>query len=134
MQTTEHQRHLKTRVSHNNCQECRADVERQFLRLAFEGYRYVHEYLDFVRPRLEAIKGGFDSVNARHFRSDFREALNRRITLKAGPEIGRKRCDSYSQRLNQFPRRSTDRPLNPWSTIDATYLRRFARRGASTLN
>jgi hypothetical protein len=43
MKTAEHQRHIQSRVSHNNCQECRADCERQFLLgmvAAMNAYRF----------------------------------------------------------------------------------------------
>lgn len=124
MRTEQHNRHLRERVSHNNCQECRADVERRFLSPAWR-YDHVGTYLEYVRPRLEAIRtkaNGGNSASAVHWRAEFRRALDQRITLKAGPEIGRKRCPSYLERMGQFPRKT-----------DAAYLRRFARRGASTL-
>lgn len=116
-----HKQHV--RVSHNDCDECRADCERQFLRRQWLGYRYVTEYLAWAKPRIEAIRNGEDSANARIWYRDFIRALQRRITLKGASEAGRKWNDSYRQRLNQFPRNT-----------DAAYLRRFARRGASTLN
>jgi hypothetical protein len=122
MQTVEHQRHITSYVSHNDCQECRADCERQFLRPQWPGYRHVTEYLSCVKPRLEAIRQGETSVNARIWHRDFVKTLHRRITLKSGSEHGRKRCDGYLSRLRQFSR-----------DTDAGYLRRFARRGASTL-
>ena len=116
-----HKQHVK--VSHNNCNECRADCERQFLRRQWHGYRYVAEYLTWCKPRIEAIKNGENSTNAHIWHRDFLRALHRRITLKGGSETGRKWNDSYLQRLNQFPRNT-----------DNYYLRRFARRGASTLH
>ena len=121
--TPEHQSHITGRVAHNDCQECRADCERQFLRSRWTGYQFVTDYLSFAKPRLEAIRQGENSVNARVWRQDFRLALNRRITLKGSAEHGRKQCDSYLQRLSQFPR-----------STDSNYLRRFAQRGASTLH
>lgn len=120
MQSNTHKQH--TRVSHNNCQECRADCERQFLRPAWR-YDFVTEYLAHTKPRLEAIKAGENSLFAKVWHMRFIKALHRRITLKGGAEVGHKRCDSYLERLNQFPR-----------STDSAYLRRFARRGASTLN
>ena len=123
MQTLEHREHTNSRVGHNDCQECRANCERQFLRPQWSDYRYVSEYLSWAKPRLLAIKQGEASAAALRWMRDFRLALNRRITLKVSGESGRKRCDSYLQRMGQFPR-NTDR----------AYLRRFAQRGASTLN
>lgn len=122
MQTPEHAQHIASRVSHNNCDECRADCERQFLQPAWIGYQFVTEYLTWTRPRFAAIREGFDSIDARNWRRKFRLALNRRITLKAGAEVGRKRNDGYRERLRQFPR-----------STDSNYLRQFAQRGASTL-
>lgn len=123
MKTAEHERHIAEYVSRNDCQECRADCERQFLRPRWPGYRYVSEYLNHVKPRLAAIRAGENSVNARRWKREFTRALHRRINLKAGAEHGRKYCDSYLERLGQF-RRDADR----------VYLRRFASRGASALH
>lgn len=123
MRSTEHQRHIDSWISHNNCDECRADCERQFLRSQWPGYQFVGEYLAWAKPRLLAIRAGEDSVNARIWHRDFVRTLNRRITLKDGAEYGRKQCPGYLQRLNQFPR-----------STEQGYLRRFAQRGASTLN
>jgi hypothetical protein len=78
MQTAAHQTHISKRVSHNNCDECRADCERQFLREQWPGYRHVTDYREFIR------------------------ALHRRITLKV--ETGRKQSPGYLSRLRQFPR------------------------------
>lgn len=123
MRTDEHRQHIAARASRNDCQECRADCERQFLRPQWPDYRHVDKYLAWVKPRLEAIRQGECSANARHWHRDFVETLQRRITLKGAAETGRKQCDSYLQRLGQFPR-----------TTESAYLRRFASRGASTLN
>ena len=123
MQTTEHRQHITSRVSHNNCQECRADCERQWLRPAWPGYQFVTEYLAFAQPRIAAIRDGVDSVAARQWHHKFLLALNRRITLKGGTETGRKRNDGYLERLGQFPR-----------STNQMYLRRYAQRGASTLH
>ena len=123
MQTTEHLKHIASRVSHNNCQECRADCERQWLRPQWTGYQFITDYLAFATPRLAAIKAGEQSVNARIWHRKFVQAMQRRITLKGGSETGRKRNDGYLERLGQFPR-----------ATDAAYLRRFASRGASTLH
>ena len=122
MQSQSHIEHIKSRISHNNCQECRADTERRFLSLKWPGYQFVSEYSAYVTPLLELIRNGEDSADARQWRAKFRKALHTRITLKVGGEVGRKRNDSYRDRLGQFPR-----------ATDEAYLRRFARRGASTL-
>ena len=123
MRTSEHQRHLDSRIAHNNCDECRADCERSFLHGQWPGYRFVTEYLSWAKPRIEAIRQGKSSVDARIWHRDFLRALHRRITLKGSSESGRKWNDSYRQRLNQFPR-----------STDNRYLKRYARRGASTLS
>lgn len=122
MRTIEHQQHIDKRISYNDCQECRADCERQFLAAQWPGYRHVNEYLNWVKPRLLAIKAGEQSREAQHWQREFVEALQRRIALKGAAETGRKQCDGYLERLNQFSR-ATDR----------NYLKRFAQRGASTL-
>ena len=123
MQTPTHQRHIAERLSHNNCDECRADCERQFLRAQWPGYRHVTEYLNWIKPRLEAIRNGENSLNARQWYREFIRALHRRISLKVAGETGRKQCPGYLSRLRQFPRMT-----------EASYLRRFAARGASTLH
>jgi hypothetical protein len=123
MQTNEHKQHISLRVSHNDCQECRADCERQFLRPQWPKYEYVADYLAIVRPRIAAIKQGENSAAAQRWKREFTRALQRRITLKVAGERSRKQCDSYLQRLGQFPRNT-----------GSDYLRRFAQRGASTLN
>lgn len=123
MRTTEHQHHIDSRIAYNHCQECRADCERQFLRPQWPGYKHVTEYLTFIQPRLQAIKTGENSTNAGIWYRKFTEALHRRITLKGAAETGRKQNDSYLRRMGQFSR-----------STEAAYLRRFAQRGASTLN
>jgi len=122
MRSKKHELHLQQNVGRNDCQECRADTERRFLRRQF-AYQFVADYLAYVRPRLEAIKNGESGSDSHHWMKEFQRALHRRIGLKLGDEQGRKRCDSYLERLKQFPR-----------STDANYLRRFAQRGASTLN
>lgn len=124
MRTIDHQRHITDRVSHNDCQECRADCERQFLREQWPGYRYVNEYLNWIKPRLTAIREGNNSVDARQWKREFIRALHRRISLKTGSEQGRKYNSGYRERL-----RMALSGRNP----NAVYLRRFATRGASTL-
>lgn len=120
MQTIEHLKHIASRVSHMNCDECRADAERRHLQPIWPGYRYVSEYLAYIRPRLPLAWAGVSE--SRNWHQDFRRALDRRITLKGGAEQGRKRVDAYLARLRQFP-----------AGTDGAYLRRFAARGASTL-
>ncbi len=134
--TPTHLMHLQTNVSWNNCDECRADNERSFLRPQWTTYEFVHLYLEWARPRLAALRDGENSVNARIWRNDFRRALNRRITLKGRAETGRKYCDSYLQRLRQFPYRlNVDRPLNPSTPVcGSAFLESYAKRRASTLS
>ena len=128
MRSQIHQQHIDARITHNDCQECRADCERRFLRPQWTTYKFVAHYLAFAKPRLDAIKGGADSSNARRWHRDFVNTLQRRITLKGAAEIGRKQNDSYLQRLGQFSRNPNDHHF-----ADNIYLRRFANRGASAL-
>jgi hypothetical protein len=123
MKSTEHQKHLDTRISHSACSECRADTERRFVDCSVWRYDHVHDYLEYVAPRILAIQNGADGVNAHQWLKDFRKALNRRISLKVDAVRGRKYCDSYLERFRQFPQ-----------CTDAGYLRRFASRGASCLD
>jgi hypothetical protein len=121
MKSEAHEKHLATRVAHNNCGECRADCERQFLRAQWPGYKFVADYLAYAKPRLAAQDG---SVAANRWYREFLKALNERITLKGGAEKGRKCCHSYLERLgNALGGR------NP----NAAYLRQFAAKGASAL-
>lgn len=124
-QTTQHRQHITSRVSHSNCSECRADTERRFVDISTWRYQHVAYYLAWAKPRLAAIhKGNEWSVDARIWHRKFREALHRRITLKAALPIARRKyCDSYLERCRQFPR-----------ATDVEYLKRFARRGASCLD
>jgi hypothetical protein len=124
--TTEHQKHLSTNRSHNDCRECRADTERRFVATAQWRYDHVHDYLTWIQPRLEALRNGEDSINARQWLKDFRQSLDRRINLKAHSRPNwRKLCDSYQERL-----KNARRGRNP----NASYLRQFAQTGASALN
>ena len=120
----EHAEHKRASVSHNNCAECRADNERQFVPTQQWHYGHVADYLKHVRPRLQAIRQGKNSVNARIWTRQYRLALHRRIGLKGTLPIGRKWSDSYLERLKMAlgGRSATER-----------YLRTFARKGASTL-
>jgi hypothetical protein len=121
--SNEHQDHKNRRVAYNNCRECRADCERQYVG-DFAPWRYdhVHDYLTFVQPRLAAIQAGNDSVSARQWLREFRKALDRRINLKVGEPRWRKLSDSYLERLG-----------NMRHVKDSAYLRNFARVGASAL-
>lgn len=125
MTSTDHALHLQSRTSHSACSECRADTERQFVPTTTWSYGHVHDYLTYIRPRLNAIRNGADDVDARIWRRKFLKALHTRISLKAAhpPVPRRKHCDSYLERLQQFAR-----------TTSADYLRRFASRGASCLD
>lgn len=126
MRTAKHQQHLDTHTAHNTCTECRADTERRFVMTAKWDYRHVHDYLSCARPRLEAIRNGEDSVNARIWLKAFRTALDRRINLKTGSvPCWRKLCDSYQERLAIA--RCGRNPT-------ASYLRNFANVGASALS
>jgi len=118
-----HQTHLRTRVAHNGCRECRADTERRFVHTGPWRYEHVHFYLGYAQPRLAAIRAGESSVDARVWLRDFRRALDRRINLKVGMPRWRKLCDSYLERLRGMKH-----------VKDVEYLRDFARCGASALN
>src|ERR1019366_2707649 len=100
MRTANHQKHIDTRNAHNDCRECRADCERQFVATAQWRYQHVHDYLAFAQPRLQAISNCENSVSARQWLRNFRIALDRRINLKTGTTLKwRKLCDSYQERL-----------------------------------
>lgn len=122
MQSIPHKQHLRHNISQASCSECRADTERRFARNAPFKYAHVQEYLAYVRPRIEAIRQGEASTNARVWLRDFLKALNRRINSHAAG-YGRKWSDSYLDRMRQFR-----------ADTDATYLRQFASRGASCLD
>ena len=122
MQSETHKRHLETRVSHSDCCECRADTERRFTGNTPFKYDHVREYLSWIRPRIEAIRQGEASVNARIWQRDFMRAMHNRISSHAAGR-GRKWCDSYLERMGQFGNRA-----------DAAYLRQFAQRGTSCLD
>ena len=117
-----HTQHVRDRMAWNDCPLCNADRERRFARNVPFHYAHVHEYLEWVRPRLQAIRAGKSSVDARVWLRDFRKAMNRRITSHATGQ-GRKWNDSYLERLGQFGH-----------CTDVKYLRRFAQRGASCLD
>ncbi len=120
MVSTVHAKHLATNVSWNNCDECRADCERKFVpRDPWPGYQFVGDYLAWSKPRLDAVRAMPNDVDARIWHRDWVKALHRRISLKQTQSAGRKRCDSYLERLGQARR---------WN--DA---RTFASRGASCL-
>jgi hypothetical protein len=72
MKSPNHQKHLDTRVIHNDCRECRADNERRFVRLEQWHYDHVHDYLSWCAPRMEATIG----------------ALGRTRLVRSIPDIG----------------------------------------------
>lgn len=126
MRSPEHAKHLAARVSHNNCQECRADCERSFVPVQLWHYGHIPEYLAYVKPRLAAIRAGNSTLVARQWLEEYRRALDRRISLKIPSASERKRADGYLDRLRQF--RLGDRGYK------ARYLKQFAASGASTLS
>lgn len=100
MQTQEHKQHIAGRVSHNSCPECRADNSRRFARKMPFHYGFVHEYLSWARPRVEAIRtaqNGGDTVEARRWQSDFVRALHNRITSHIPDQTGRKHAPEYAK-------------------------------------
>lgn len=125
MQSIPHKQHIRHSISQNNCSECRADTERRFARNTPFHYAHVRNYLSYVRPRIDAIRNGESSVDARIWQRDFLKAMNRRITSHAA-RTGRKHSDSYLERLRQS--------RYAGSRAGAGYLRQFASRGASCLD
>jgi hypothetical protein len=129
MQSVGHKAHIAQHISHNNCPECRADNERQFVRLVpWREYQLVGDYLSYVKPRLQACAVD-SSTDAKVWYRQFRKALHIRISLRV-PIAGRKQCDSYLERIAQFRNRGT----GAWGCHDASYLRQFTQRGASCLD
>jgi len=122
MQSLLHKQHIRHNVSDMRCSECRADSERRFAGNHPFHYAYVHQYLEWVRPRLEAIRNGENSVDAQIWHRNFMRALHTRISSHMA-NSGRKHSDGY---LERFQWRG--------SKVDAGYLRKFSRRGASCLD
>ncbi len=110
MITAEHSEHIRTRVSHAACSECRADGERRHVPTAWTGYKFVHEYLEVLYRSKKA-------------NAQFREALDRRITNRV-VHPWRKLAPGYLERLRMA---LSGKP-------DAAYLRYFAQRKASALD
>lgn len=98
MQTTEHKQHIAKCQSHNRCPECNADTQRRFAGNG-EPFRYAHvtEYLAWVKPRVEAIRAGDNSVNARIWQRDFLRALHNRINSHITNQTGRKHAPEYAK-------------------------------------
>ena|ERR1019366_1532866 len=129
MRSPEHAKHLLDNKAWNNCQECNADTERRFIRQTpWREYKFVHEYLEYVKPRLAAMD---DSIDARRWHRIFIKALHTRISLRS-PSAGRKQSDGYLERLGQFINRQYPTGGKRFYA-DAGYLRQFARSGASAL-
>lgn len=127
MTTARHAKHITSRVSHSDCCECRADNERQFVPVERWGYDHMREYIAYARPLLALIHAGNDSSEARIWLRKFRDALHRRISLKANDgRAWRKRSDSYLERL---------RINGSWiHRLGEDRARAFAQRGASCLD
>lgn len=99
MQSAEHKQHITENVSHNNCPECRADNSRLFAQKRPFKYGHVHEYLTWIRPRLQALKtgeNGGNKVEAKWWYRDFIAALHARISPHL-PETGRKHAPDYAK-------------------------------------
>lgn len=134
MRSNEHLKHIASRVSHINCDECRADCERQFVFNRPFKYAHVHEYLTYVRPRLAAIKAKMhdgDSANARQWYRDFMRALENRIASHIERK-GRKYAPGYLERLEGMRKAFVCRKSQDMD-VSAFDFRSYARRGASTL-
>lgn len=93
-----HSQHISDRTAHNNCSECRADCERRLAIGHPFKYEHVTEYLSYVKPRIQAIRAGESSVDARIWHRQFIKALNRRISSHS-VSGHRKQSDSYLDRL-----------------------------------
>jgi hypothetical protein len=121
---SQHLEHLVHRgqAIHANCPECNANRERRFVASGLWCYDHVREYLAYVRPRIAALRAGENSVDARIWLNKFRIALDRRITLKVAAPTGRKYADGYLDRLRMMGH-----------VHDESYLKKFARKGASAL-
>ena len=114
-----HAKHILSRVSHNNCSECRADTERRFVCVEpWREYKFVSDYLTYIRPRLSALDG---TPDANQWYRKFRKALHTRISLRV-PAIGRKHSDGYLERLRGMS-----------SSHDIAYLRQCASARASAI-
>lgn len=103
MQSEEHKKHIAARISWNSCPECRADNSRWRAQTRPHEYKYVREYLSWVRPRLEAIRNGAieqgrakDSYEALWWYRDFINALHRRISSHLS-DTGRKHAPDYAR-------------------------------------
>jgi hypothetical protein len=97
MTTIEHERHLTERTSHSNCPECRADTSRRSAVKTPFRYRFVHDYLAWARPRLDAIRNGVNSVDASTWQRNFVSALHNRISSHIPNQTGRKFAPEYAK-------------------------------------
>lgn len=97
MQSDQHKQHLAERVAHNSCPECRADNSRRFAATNPFRYAFVREYLSWAKPRIEAIRGGNRSVDARVWHERFVDALNARISSHMPFRNGRKHAPDYAK-------------------------------------
>jgi hypothetical protein len=101
--------HLGMRVSHSGCPECRADDSRRFA--CSKPFRHLdaqgdtrHKYVEWVRPRIEAIRNGaidaeraHGEYNALWWHRDFVRALHSRITSNMAGQGGRKHAPEYAK-------------------------------------
>lgn len=122
MHYLKHFEHLAFNVSHNNCPRCTAANERRFATVTPFQYGHVKDYLGYIKPRIEAIRAGNNTVDARVWQRDFLKALHNRIYSRSSPPVVRKRSHSYLERLQGMKH-----------VTDAAYLRSFSARGASCL-
>ncbi len=101
--------HLGMHTSHNNCPECRADNSRRFAGNRPHSHARVpkdvqHEYVEWIRPRLAAIRNGaieqereHGEYNALWWQRDFVRALHSRITSNMPARNGRKYAPEYAK-------------------------------------
>jgi hypothetical protein len=104
----EHLKHFEHKAfgySLNTCPQCTADNSRRFAQVTKFRHQDVpkdvrHEYLAWVRPRLEAIRtgtNGGDTVEARRWERNFIAALHNRITSHMPNQGGRKYAPDYAK-------------------------------------
>lgn len=104
MQSAEHKQHITQNRSYSHCPECRADSSRLFAYTKPFRYAHVHEYLSWVRPRIEAIRAGAieqeqeqEEYNALWWHRDFVRALHNRISSHLPGQSGRKHAPEYAK-------------------------------------
>lgn len=101
MQSEVHKAHVASRISHNNCPECRADNSRWHAQRTPFNHQGVpadamHSYMAWVRPRLAALRSGTSTIEAKRWQQNFRDALSNRIYSQMAGS-GRKFAPDYAK-------------------------------------